>query len=68
MVFRNICCSISPTIDSLDFRIKSHENSPNLFNVCQALIAKKKLLILFAQKSWAKMLVKSTHTPSPALS
>jgi hypothetical protein len=63
-----ICHSISPTIDSQDCRLKFIENLPNLFPVCQICapfakhhVCQKKLLILFAQKSLANMLVKLTQ-------
>jgi len=65
-VWRKIFCSIGPTIDSPDFRQISIENLPNLWSVCQisALFANhclpKKLFILFARKSSARMLVKLT--------
>jgi hypothetical protein len=39
-VFQKNFCSISPTIDSPDFRLKFLENLPNLCAVRQALFAK----------------------------
>jgi len=40
-VWQKNCCSIAPTIDYPDFRLKSIKNFPNQYNVCQALFTKK---------------------------
>ena len=61
-VQQKICSSISPTIDSPNSRLKSLENSPYLCAVLPFTVRQKELLILFVQKSQAKMLV--TLTPA----
>ncbi len=52
--------SILPIINSPDCRLKSIKNLPNLWTVHQEMFAKKKLIILFMQKSTASMLMKLT--------
>ncbi len=51
IIWQKNCCSISPTIYSPDFRLKSIEKLANLCAVCQALFAKKASHLVYEKKS-----------------